>query len=212
MTPFIGYGVMTPKKTATTAQRLVQKMFSFDSLRYADITADETRGTAIGRAYAALPDYDSRPIVHKCYDAFIRETMAQLANIEKVLTVEVTDSDPYADFSELFADIRDNGRLAVLSSATTGGHPYMTNDQNDAFRAVHDFHGHFMSGRDFTRHGEEAAFQRHMRMYGIFARRAMTVETRGQNSMFIWINGGGNNFPTQKFALLPKWCTYSGLI
>ena len=183
-----------------------------DTDTYADISADETRGTAIGRAYADAPVYDSRPVVRLCYDAFIRETFEQLADIERFLKVEVTESDPYADYSELCADIRDNGRLAVLSSATTGGHPYMTNDQNDAFRAVHDFNGHFMSGRDFTRHGEEAAFQRHVRMYRMHARRAMTIETRGQNSMFIWINGGGNNFPTQKFALLPKWCTYSGLV
>ncbi|USC17020.1 hypothetical protein [Rhodococcus sp. 11-3] len=175
---------------------------------YSAVTADRTLGERIGAAYVAAPEYDDRPIVRRCYAAFIAETWAQLDRILSAgIDVRVTDDDPYSDYAEMAADVR-NGRLSVMSTETTGGHPFLTNDDNDAFRAVHDYYGHFLSGRDFSRHGEEAAFQRHMRMYGTAARAAMTVETRGQNSAFIWINGGGSNFPVQKFTLLPVWATY----
>ena len=41
-------------------------------------------------------------------------------------------------------------------------------------------------------------------MFTGLARRAMTTETRGQNSAFIWVNGG-REFPEQKAILLPDW-------
>jgi hypothetical protein len=58
---------------------------------------------------------------------------------------------------------------------------------NDAFRFVHDFFGHSERGNGFGAVGEENAWDVHARMYTPLARRAMTTETRGQNS---WVNFG----------------------
>jgi hypothetical protein len=41
-------------------------------------------------------------------------------------------------------------------------------------------------------------------MFNGLGRRAMTSETRGQSSAFIWVNGG-REFPPQKAVLLPDW-------
>ena len=56
---------------------------------------------------------------------------------------------------------------------------------NDVFRFVHDFFGHTELGNGFGPIGEENAWMVHSRMYSPEARRAMTTETRGQNS---WVN------------------------
>ena len=58
---------------------------------------------------------------------------------------------------------------------------------NDLFRFVHDFFGHTERGNGFGPVGEENAWDVHARMYTPKARRAMTTETRGQNS---WVNFG----------------------
>lgn len=56
---------------------------------------------------------------------------------------------------------------------------------NDLFRIVHDYFGHGLEGATFSSRGEENAWQAHVRMYSPLAAKAMTTETRGQNS---WVN------------------------
>jgi hypothetical protein len=61
---------------------------------------------------------------------------------------------------------------------------------NDVFRFVHDFFGHAKIGNSFGPIGEENAWKIHSVMYSPLARRAMTSETRGQNS---FVNFSGIN-------------------
>jgi hypothetical protein len=71
------------------------------------------------------------------------------------------------------------------------------------FRAVHDVFGHAATGRGFDRHGEEAAWLSHIRMYSPAARPAVTTETRGQNSVLNFGSRPGT-FPEQKVVTLPS--------
>jgi hypothetical protein len=87
---------------------------------------------------------------------------------------------------------------------------------NDKFRAIHDLFGHAAEGYSFGPRGEENAWIRHSQMFSAEAQRAVTSETRGQNS---WVNYGRHNYDscgnhsnrplavrpyaTQKAALLP---------
>jgi hypothetical protein len=113
--------------------------------------------------------------------------------------VEFVSKDPYKTSKEMFADVSKK-TLKVLSTKTTGGHPVFTDEQNDRFRAVHDFFGHAATGRGFGQDGEEAAWVHHSQMFTPKARLALTTETRGQNS---WYNTRKNGFAKQKVALLP---------
>lgn len=168
---------------------------------FANISADPDRGVQIARDYESAPEYDRR--AEAAYVAFRNETVRQWEELNRKIRLSVSASDPYADYSEMVQAVQ-GGSLAVLSTATTGGHPFMTDAENDMFRAVHDYHGHYLTGRDFSRHGEEAAWTRHSRMYSDLARSAMTSETRGQNSVFIWLNGG-REFPPQKIITMEEW-------
>lgn len=123
--------------------------------------------------------------------------------------VEVHKDDPYVkpsgapDPKGMMEDLQNNRRMKVLSTATTGSHPLLTDDENDMFRAVHDVFGHAATGRPFDPHGEEAAYRSHASMFSPEARIAMAVETRGQNSVN---NFGGlprGEFAVQKIAVIP---------
>jgi hypothetical protein len=82
-------------------------------------------------------------------------------------------------------DVSDNPMLG-LTDIYIGGHQLRA---NDVFRIVHDYFGHVKDGHGFRAKGEEGAWQAHSQMYSPLARRAMTTETRGQNS---WVNYGPN--------------------
>lgn len=175
---------------------------------YARVRLDPVVGAAIADAYLAAPVRDERAAA--AYAAFSRETLRQyhflIGRVEfggLGVTVQVVDEDPYPDAGSMVADVR-RRRLRVWSSAASANpHPYLSDGENDMFRAVHDVFGHAASGRGFDRHGEEAAWLKHSMMYSPLARRAMTTETRGQNCAMIFRYGGGR-FPEQKMALLPR--------
>lgn len=175
---------------------------------YSKIVADPERGTEIARLYMAAPVWDDSPTTVAAYEAFISETAEQFRTMTAAgVKVKFTDADPYPDAPHMWADAG-RGFLMIYKSTADEHSPYLSIAQNDLFRAVHDYYGHFGAGNgtptDFSRHGEEAAWVRHSQMYSPLARRAMTVETRGQNSAFIWLLGG-REFPQQKLTLLPEW-------
>jgi hypothetical protein len=161
--------------------------------------ADSAIGRRTANAYEAAPTKMTDADVG-IYDQMINEVDAQYQYITRTMgiEVEVVNTNPYANPLELAADIRDNNRLKVLSSESTGGHPYMTNAQNDQFRAVHDFFGHTVMGNSFTRHGEEAAYLIHAQMFSEGARGAVHSETAGQNA---WLNYSKKNRAKARKAL-----------
>jgi hypothetical protein len=107
--------------------------------------------------------------------------------------------------------VKEYPMLEETRFADINGEPLLA---NDVFRIVHDYFGHVKSGTTFRATGEENAWQNHASMYTPLARRAMTTETRGQNS---WVNfgefGESNKsalvedtvFSVQKTGLMPIW-------
>ncbi len=167
---------------------------------YSKITASETFGTMIGRAYVDASPFITTLARH-AYDSMLQQVERQFRDLP--VTVRFQEEDPYLSAEEMFADV-DRGTLKIYATPEEQAHPILGRRGNDMFRAVHDFHGHYMTHRNFSRHGEEAAWVRHSQMFTGLGRRAMTSETRGQSSAFIWINGG-REFPPQKAVLLPDW-------
>ena len=175
---------------------------------YARVRLDPVVGSAIAEAYAAAPVRDER--AYPAYAAFCQETVRQyhflVGRVEfggLGVSVRIVDEDPYPDVASMVDDVR-RRRLKVWSSAASDNpHPYLSDAENDMFRAVHDVFGHAASGRGFDRHGEEAAWLKHCGMYSSLAGRALTTETRGQNCFRIF-GRGGDRFPAQKAALLPR--------
>jgi len=91
---------------------------------------------------------------------------------------------------------------------------------NDVFRAVHDAFGHGLEGAGFKATGEENAWQAHSRLFTGSALKAITSETRGQNSAVNYGPNGEFNrkanpadtiYADQKVGLMPAWTWKEGL-
>lgn len=170
---------------------------------YSQIMQSPERVARVGRHYDSLPTYSPAAVPH--FAAMQKEVNDQYDFLTNNMGIKVqpVDYDPYAHVGELMADVHNNGTLKVLGSHVTGGHPVFGNDDNDKFRAVHDFFGHAATGRDFDRHGEHATYLAHSRMFSPQALPALTTETLGQNSSLI-LNG---HFGPNKIGVIPRELT-----
>ena len=201
---------------------------------------DGERATRITRQYARMIHDPKAPDVKASYGAMIAETLAQYeAILETGLVVEFNDGeDPYGNPRNAILDVVNNNHLYVFSTKDgfgsddtfdPVGNPMLAETKydfagkpalvNDIFRVVHDYFGHIKEGVGFRAGGEENAWRSHAAMYSDLARRAMTTETRGQNS---WVNFGPHSvanatasgadtvYADQKIGLLPEWVSTEG--
>lgn len=208
------------------------------------VKVDKVRAKKIADAYDEMKDDPNDPQVKAAYGALIKEVNAQYEALLKAgLKVEFIDyakqGDPYAVSPRLaIEDIKKNNHFWVFpSSAGFGsdatfdasknpllamtGHKISGQEicANDQFRVVHDYFGHAKEGSGMRADGEENAWRCHSAMFSPLARRAMTSETRGQNS---WVNfgpfaehnkkasGADTKYVDQKVGLLPEWCMTEG--
>jgi hypothetical protein len=182
---------------------------------YSRSVAPASQSAGIAKAYMNMKQFNTNAI--PAYRQMAEEVGRQFDFMTKptskgglgVHVPEAEDEDPYGMRNGQFeankvlpdvrADVENNNQMRVLSTKSTGGHPVFTNDQNDMFRAVHDYFGHLGSGRGIDAHGEDAAYQKHAAMFSPLARGALATETRGQNNVLRQTGG----FPEQKVGILP---------
>lgn len=149
-----------------------------------DVQADPKVGRELADIYDKAPVFEDTPQVRRAWRSLARETEQQYRYLTETLGVKVefVDADPYPNMQAMRRDVLENNTLKVYKTAGDQEHPLLTNEQNDMFRAVHDYFGHAAMGNDFSRHGEEVAWAKHSIMFSRSALPAMTAETRAQNS------------------------------
>ena len=207
------------------------------------VPVDPERGARIAQAYEEMKSDPLNPDVRAAYEALARETLAQWEAVKATgLKVEfIEGDDPYGNPRNAIRDIVENNHmwvyptdsgygqqgitaqqeaenpmLAIVPGETISGRPVRV---NDLFRVVHDYFGHVKEGVGFRARGEENAWQQHMAMFSPLAQKAITTETRGQNS---WVNFGPKGkenqtaksektvYAEQKIGLLPDWVMTEG--
>jgi hypothetical protein len=166
----------------------------------------------IGVLYEQAVDSPNDPETQRAYAAMAEEVKAQYEHMlgdGVIVTLFDGVGEPYKNSNELMTDLRDNQRMFVFATESGYGTEGTANSTNallddsgykdsngkpmlvnDLFRAVHDYFGHAVRGNSFGAIGEENAWDEHVRMFSPLAARAMTAETRGQNS---WVNFSGAN-------------------
>lgn len=173
---------------------------------------------AIAQAYDKLPSYDAG--AELAYGALVHELRQQYKLCTETLGITfepwLQASEPYANSRAMQADVRDNKHLYYFIGGEE--HPYLGLLANDMFRCVHDVFGHAAEGYQFGPRGEHNAWLHHSQMFSPLAQRALTTETRGQNS---WVNYGPHAglpacerpFAEQKAALLPvEYCAWQAAL
>jgi len=196
---------------------------------------DITRAKRLADAYERLEHNPNALEVKAAYRAMIDEASAQYeAMLETGLHVEfIEGDDPYGNPRNAILDVVQNNHLFVFSTMKGFGsdtnfdpnaHPLLEKTKfkisgqtalaNDIFRAVHDYFGHIKEGVGFRAEGEDNAWYSHVAMFTPLAAKAMSAETRGQNS---WVNYGpygeanrsanpaDTHYADQKAAVMPDW-------
>lgn len=194
---------------------------------------DQEHASNIAAAYHNMIHNPNHPDTKRAYDALIGETTDQLNHLQtngyRFSKIKPGQENPYKNSQDLLNDLNGNKHVWYFPSETGFGsekhhedHPLLkpvqtakgeTMPANDAFRIVHDVFGHGKEGHGFGPTGEENAWQHHVQMYSPEAKKALTAETRGQNS---WVNFGPHAahnkanpaqtiYAPQKAGLLPEW-------
>lgn len=169
-------------------------------------------GCEIAEAYENAKSDPTDPDVQASYKALVEEVRAQHEALKKAgFKILPWDGpgQPYANSEELRRDVRDYRQLYVFKTAAgTVPHALLPAEDNDRFRAVHDFFGHAMSGNQFGPQGETNAFRDHYLMFSPAAGRALATETLGQNAWFNFSKhnegrpAGQREYAEQKATLL----------
>lgn len=132
--------------------------------------------------------------ITKAYDAMIADTEDQYQYLVSLgYRMETTVEDPYPVPADMTADLEQNRRLKVFATQP-GDHPYLTPEQNDKFRFVHDVFGHMTHEVDFTRFDEDVAFLTHAQMYSEAARPALYSELRSQTATLVGRRQSGQTY------------------
>jgi hypothetical protein len=192
------------------------------------VAVNESLAQRIAKAYDALPEVSRSPETIKAYEALAKEVGDQWDFAVKNLGIKfepwTKEGQPYANSREMVRDVRDNKHIYFFQGGDP--HPFLNEvdpktgfTANDKLRAVHDLFGHAAEDYQFGPRGEENAWIKHSQMFSPEAQRALSSETRGQNS---WVNFGAQNyengvnknipakdrpFAAQKTALLPEELT-----
>ena len=242
-------GRTVPIESHIPTQELAKKYMLEAGMDYKPMTTyrkvDPSRALSIADEYGRMQHNPTDPAVMSAYQDLADETRAQYQAIkDSGLEIEFITGDvnPYEGSPRmLMDDIKNNNHLYVYSTRDGYGESGITAEDmmnnpllaetdvvisgqkalvNDLFRAVHDVNGHNMHGVGFRADGEENAWRSHSMMYKPNARRAMTNETRGQNS---WVNYGPDGdanltakdvdtiYAPQKIGLMPEWVTTEGV-
>lgn len=206
-------------KPNTQVQRIAKEYVTEKNIGLSNIAPinklNTDRSQRISKIYDEAIHNPYDPEVKEAYEKMVEETIWQY---EKMMaegySVEIYQGqgEPYATSKELVEDVLNNKRMVIFGTESGYGSDGITQAQrdenplltetkfkdvngqpmlaNDLFRAVHDFFGHAEYGNGFGALGEENAWRVHSRMFSPLARRAMTTETRGQNS---YVNFSGVN-------------------
>ena len=179
------------------------------------VEVDPTQAQRMVAAYEQLPTVAHDWHTHLCYQLLAEELRRQwdcIVSMGYTLEPWEREGQPYANSAEMMTDLRNRKHLYFFIGGEP--HPFLNTvddtgfNANEQLRAVHDVFGHAAEGYQFGPRGEENAWIHHSMMLTPLAQRAMSTETRGQNT---WVNAGpykdlfpcDRPYAAQKAALLP---------
>lgn len=140
-------------------------------------------GRDIASLYNKLPEKD--PSAKKHYDALKNEVKRQFKKAQDsgINFVFEGTGDPYRGSVEsLNRDLRENNTIRLPKTPDDYSHPFMSPEDNDMLRAVHDLFGHSASGYGFDTRGAYNAWLAHSELFSNMAIPALATETLGQTA------------------------------
>lgn len=191
---------------------------------------DTSKSTDIAKMFEEMKHNPNDPEVKAAYEALNKEVIGQYDKFIKAgfNPKKITGENPYKTSKDLFDDIENkqiqyfptsegfgSSKVGLDDNPMLKGSGRKIDDEellnNDIFRIVHDLVGHGSNKNSFGPLGEEIGYQTHKMSLSPLAQKALTTETRGQNSYVNYgPNGAANRanpadtiYADQKIGLLP---------
>lgn len=154
----------------------------------------------IGRAY--------------CEDKFLGEDSQHVANVYKKIVhvtnklfdmipyiVDFTTDDPYESAREMRSKVKETGRIKIYTVSSP--HPFISDEDNSKFRAVHDVFAHLVCGCPFTFEGEYTAYLEQRKYYDKSTWNVLFSEIPAQTCAYYYV--GSFNFEQRAFEAPTTW-------
>lgn len=96
----------------------------------------------VAEQYKGMPAFD--PSVVELWEQLLSHNKKMMMKILKNVSVEFTAHDPYKNQKQMMMDIIKNNRIQIFKTPNDDAHPGMSAEENDIFRFIHDYLGHYL--------------------------------------------------------------------
>lgn len=139
--------------------------------------------------------------------SYVQEAFAEINRVNRELfdfipyKVVFTEKDMYVSAKEMRRRVQEEGVIYIYSG--WGGHPLLTQEENNIGRAVHDVFAHLVCGCPFTFEGEYTAYLEQRKWYPEWTWDVLFAEIPAQTAAY-YVNGG-HDFDQRAIAAPKHW-------
>lgn len=138
----------------------------------------------IGKEYVeGVFEHEETPYIEAAFKEIARVNEELFNKIP--FKVEFTEEDPYSSAKEMRESVLATGVIKIFT--VFSGHPYLTQEQNNMGRAVHDVYAHLVCGCPFTFEGEYNAYLEQRKYYPEWTWKVLFAEIPAQTSAFYYM-------------------------
>jgi len=130
----------------------------------------------VPKAYMEAPAFEDEAV--PSFTAMKNACAKYFRLLQSKVKVEFVSGDPYSSAEGMRKEIVATKTLKVMKDYSD--HPFLSEEENWQFRAVHDWFTHILAGQNFTLDGEISAYNQHLKMFPPAAWPALFTEIVGQ--------------------------------
>lgn len=140
----------------------------------------------------------------KDVERIFRDIVAVNKELFESIPFEVvfTTEDVYSSAKEMRERVLSEGVIYIYSG--WGGHPFLTQDENNIGRAVHDVFAHLVCGCPFNFEGEYTAYLEQRKWYPQHTWDVLFAEIPAQTAAY-YANGNSHDFDQRAISAPEKW-------
>lgn len=157
----------------------------------------------IGQEYLLKKSEEMQENSERVYHAF-REIVRTNTELFREIPYEVvfTDKDVYQSAAQMRKHVTATNRICIYNGWS--GHPFLTQEENNMGRAVHDVFAHMVCGCPFTFEGEYAAYLEQRKYYDSHVWDVLFAEIPAQTAAY-YANGMSHDFNQRAIAAPKHW-------
>jgi hypothetical protein len=146
-------------------------------------------------------------IVEKAFNEIVRVNKELFDMIP--YHVYFTTTDMYTSAKQMREEVQKTGIIYIYSGWS--GHPYLTQEENNIGRAVHDVFAHLVCGCPFTFEGELTAYYEQRKWYPKWTWGVLFAEIPAQTAAF-YVNDKSHDFKQRAIVAPKKWMELAELV